>query len=211
MGHRHDHAHHHDHHHAHGHDHARDKLGNPSDLAAYLERLEGADRAAWQKPDDVVEALRLHPGDVACDLGCGPGYFTLRLARAVGPMGRVHALDAEPRMLELLRTRAGEAGMAHVHAHQATVPPEPVDCVLIVNAYHHFPDGPGTLRALASRLKEGGRIVNVDFHGGDLPIGPPPDHRVSRARFLEDVAAAGLRVDREEAFLQHQYFLVLTR
>lgn len=204
---------HHPQHHNHPHAHApgRDRLGNPSDLEAYLDRLENADRAAWQKPDDVVEALRLHPGDIACDVGSGPGYFTLRLARAVGPAGRVHALDAEPLMLDLLRSRVAAAGLRNVYPHAAPVPPEPVDCVLMVNAYHHFPDGPATLRALGSQLKPGGRIINVDFHGGDLPVGPPPEHRVPRARFLEETMRAGLRLEREEAFLQHQYFVVLVR
>ncbi len=196
-------------HHRPGHDH----LGNPEDLAAYLARLEGPDRVEWQKPDEVVARLGLRPGDVACDVGVGPGYFALRLARAVGPQGRVHAIDAEPRMIALLGERAREAGLGNVRPLLATdgagLPPEPVDVVLVVNTFHHFPDGVGYLRALASRLKPGGRIVNVDFHAGELPVGPPPEHKVSREAFVELARSAGLEVAREESFLPYQYFVVL--
>ncbi len=199
--------------HGHGHGHRHDRLGNPEDFAAYQARLEDPERVAWQKPDEVVAALRLAPGGVACDVGAGPGYFALRLARAVGPSGRVHAIDAEPRMLALLERRAREAGLANVQpllaADGAGLPPEPVDAVLIVNTFHHFPDGAGYLRALAGRLRPGGRIVNVDFHDGELPVGPPPEMKISRDAFLAVASRAGLAVAREETFLPYQYLVVL--
>lgn len=204
-------------HHGHGHGEdgpGRDRHGNPEDLAAYLEKLEGPDRAAWQRPDEVVAALGLREGAVACDTGAGPGYFTLRVARAVGPAGRVHAVDVEPRMIALLRERASAAGLENVHPLLAAegeppLPPEPCDVILLVNTFHHFHDGPATLRALASRLAPGGRLVNVDFHDGELPVGPPPDHRISREAFLASARAAGLEVVEEQRFLPYQYFLAL--
>lgn len=198
----------------HGHGHGgRDRHGNPEDLSGYLAKLEDPERVAWQKPDEVVAALGLRPGDVACDVGAGPGYFALRMARAVGPEGRVHAIDAEPRMLELLRARAAEAGLSNVRPLLATdgaaLPPEAVDVVLVVNTFHHFPDGATYLRRLAERLRSGGRIVNVDFHAGELPVGPPPDFRVSREDFLSTAAQAGLTVVEERTFLPYQYLVAL--
>lgn len=198
-----------------GHDEARrrDALGHPEDLATYLEKLESPERAAWQKPDEVVAALGLRPGGVAADAGAGPGYFALRLARAVGPSGRVYGIDAEPRMLELLARRAHDAGLSNVvpvHSDGVPLPPAACDVVLIVNAYHHFPDGPGTLRALAGRLAPAGRLAVVDFHP-DTPVGPPPEHLITREAFLDGVARAGLRVSREERFLPYQWFFFLER
>jgi cyclopropane fatty-acyl-phospholipid synthase-like methyltransferase len=191
----------------------RDIFGNPADLAHYLERLESPERTAWQKPDEVVTALRLAPGSLVCDVGAGPGYFTLRLARAVGATGKVYAIEAEPRMLDVLLDRLERAGIGNVQASLAAdgagLPPEPVDRILMVNAYHHFSAGVAYLRALKGCLRPGGAIVNVDFHGGELPIGPPPDHKVSRERFLEAAAAAGLEVVEERDFLPYQYFLAL--
>jgi ubiquinone/menaquinone biosynthesis C-methylase UbiE len=196
-----------------GHGHGRDRHGNPEDLAAYLARLEDPARVEWQKPDELVAALGLPPGGVACDAGAGPGYFAVRLARAVGPAGRVFAIDVEPRMIALLEQRSREAGVANIHPVLAPegdgLPPEPCDAILIVNTFHHFPDGPGTLRRLAARLKPGGRIVNVDFHAGELPVGPPADHKISREDFLTAAAAAGLEVAEERTFLPYQYFLAL--
>lgn len=191
---------------AHGH-------GNPFDHAAYLDRLESPERAAWQKPDEVVAALGLAAGAVVADVGAGPGYLTLRLARAVGPGGRVFGLDVDPRMTALLAERARAAGLANVEPvlepSGDALPPRPCDLILILNAFHHFPDGAGYLRRLAGALAAGGHIALIDFHEGDLPVGPPPEHRVTRVQIDRAVAAAGLRVTREVRFLPYQHFLLL--
>jgi SAM-dependent methyltransferase len=193
----------------------QDRHGNPEDLSAYLARLESPERAAWQKPDEVVAALGLRPGAVACDVGAGPGYFTLRLARAVGPGGRVYGVDVEPRMIRLLEERAAAAGLANVIPVLAPsgdgLPPEPCDLVLLVNAFHHFPDGPGYLARLAGALKPGGRLALVEFHEGDLPVGPPPEHRVTRAAIDVAVRAAGLHLVEAPALLPYQWLMVLAR
>ena len=195
-----------------GHVHAGyDRLGNPQDLAAYLARLEGEDRLAWQKPDEVIRLLGVKRGDRVCDVGVGPGYFALRLARAVGAQGEVYAFDAEPRMLEVLRQRMAQERLFHVHPILAEegMPPRPCDLVLVVNTFHHFRDGAGYLRRLARHLKPGGRIANIDFHKRDLPVGPPPEHRVAREDFLAVAREAGLRLAAEHEVLPYQYFLVL--
>lgn len=196
------------------HQHPGGSHGNPADLDAYAAHLESADRAAWQKPDEVVAALGLKPGQTACDVGAGPGYFTLRLARVVGADGRVFAVDVEPRLLSLLGERMAEAGLANVTPVLAR-PDDPLlplaacDVVLIVDTYHHFPDGPAYLRGLVRALRPGGRIANIDFHKRETPVGPPPARRVAREDFLRDAAAAGLTILSEETFLPHQYFVLL--
>jgi SAM-dependent methyltransferase len=192
----------------------RDRHGNPEDLAGYLARLEGEDRRAWQKPDRLVAALRLRPGDVACDVGVGPGYFALRMARAVGDRGVVYAIDVEPRMLEVLGERMREAGATNIRpilarAGRAALPPRRCDVILVVNTFHHFRAGALYLRRLAGRLAPGGRIVNVDFHRRETPVGPPIEHRVAREAFLDEAREAGLRLAREHLFLPWQYCLEL--
>jgi SAM-dependent methyltransferase len=197
-----------------GHDHHGTAHGNPADLGAYARTLLDPARDAWQKPDAVVAALGLRPGDVACDVGAGPGYFTLRLARAVGSRGHVYAVDVEPALLAALRDQLDAARIANVTpvlslAADPLLPRAACDVVLVVNTYHHFPDGPAYLRRLASSLRQGGRIVNVDFEKRPTPMGPPVARRVSREDFVADAAKAGLAVVGEPRLLDFQYVVVL--
>lgn len=222
-GHQHDHDHGHDHGHDHHHDHGPDAghphgpydaNRNPVDFDRYLGKLEDPEREAWQMPDRVVEALGLQEGDVACDVGAGPGYLALRMARAVGPGGAVYAIDVDPRMIETIGKRMRETGIENVHPILATggrggLPPRRCRAILIVNTYHHFPDGAAYLKRLAGRLAPGGRIVVVDFQRRPLPVGPPPGHKISRAGVAADARRAGLEVVRERRFLPYQYFLEL--
>jgi len=194
--------------------HGKDHHGNPADLDGYIARMEEPSRAAWQKPDEVVRALGLRPGQAACDVGAGPGYFSLRLARAVGEAGHVYAVDVEPRILSVLRDRVQSSNARNVTPvlslpDDALLPAASCDLILIVDTYHHFPDGPAYLRRLSRALRPGGRIANVDFHKRELPVGPPPEHKVAREAFLADATAAGLRLAEEHTFLPYQYFVVL--
>ena len=203
--------------HEHGHAHAHgpfDRHRNPEDFERYLGKLENPEREAWQMPDQVVEALALRPGDVACDVGAGPGYLALRMARAVGPSGAVFAIDVDRRMIDALGGRIRETGIENVHpilsdAKRGALPPRRCRVILVVNAFHHFPDRAGYLRRLAGRLGPEGRIVIVDFHRKQLPVGPPPDHKISRPGVAAEARRAGLEVVRERRFLPYQYFLEL--
>ena len=217
----------HDHDGGHGH-FQHGKHGNPEDLAEYIAKMEAPDRAEWQKPDEVLKALALKEGQVACDIGAGPGYFSLRLMRAVGERGQVFAVDVEPRILEVLKERVIAQGLRNVTPVLALdddplLPRAACDLILIVDTFHHLqghsappsfggvpvPDGAAYLKRLELSLKPGGRIANIDFHKRETPIGPPVEHRVSREDFLKSAQAAGLAVVDEPTFLPHQYFVIL--
>ncbi|MCU1277628.1 MAG: Methyltransferase type 11 [bacterium] len=183
--------------------------GNPDDLAAYVAKMEDPSRDQWQKPAAVVGALAVAPGETVCDVGAGPGYFALRLARAGA---RVFAVDVEPKLVELLRDRVRDAAVDGVTPvlglpDDPLVPPASCDLVLIVDTFHHFPDGVAYLRRLARLLRAGGRLVNIDFHARELPVGPSLKHKVAREEFLRIAEAAGFTLAREETFLPYQYFL----
>ena len=192
------------------------RYGNPADLARMIARQEDPGRAAWQKPLTVVRALGLRRGHVVADIGAGPGYFTKRLARAVGPSGHVYAVDAELAILDVLRERLTAAGLRNVtpvlgRGDDPLLPASSCDLALIVDTYHHFSAGPAFLRRVARALRPGGRLVNIDFAKRETPVGPPVDHRVSREHFLRDARRAGFVIAREHRSLPHQYFLVLRR
>jgi ubiquinone/menaquinone biosynthesis C-methylase UbiE len=195
-----------------GHGHA--KHGNPADLAAFIRRQLSPGRAAWQKPAAVMRALGLRRGEVVADMGAGPGYFTLRLARAVGASGHVYAVDPEAAVLQVLRRRLAAAGLSHVTPvlggdDDPALPAGRCALVLLVNAYHHVRRGRAFLGRLARALAPGGRIANIDFDRRDTPVGPPVKHRIDRDSFLRDARRAGLMVVATHDFLPYQYFVVL--
>jgi ubiquinone/menaquinone biosynthesis C-methylase UbiE len=207
----------HDHHHhggAHGEHRRHRNFGNSDDLARYIADLEGPSRAEWQKPDEVVRALALQPGQIVCDVGAGPGYFSLRLAKAVGDRGHVWALEVDPHIIQVLRDRIQSAGVRNVTPvlalpDAALLPPRSCDLVLMVETYHHLPDGPRCLSRLRHLLRDGGRLVNIDLHKRPLPFGPKVDHKVAREEFLADAELAELELVQEHEFLRDLYFLVL--
>jgi ubiquinone/menaquinone biosynthesis C-methylase UbiE len=187
----------------------------PEELKGALKRQLAPRRAKWQKPAALVRALGLRRGQVVAEIGSGPGYFTPRLARAVGPAGHVYAVDPEAAVLDVLRTRMKKAGVSNVtpvlgRDDDPLLPAGRCDVAVIINAYHHMHGGPAFLRRLVRRLGRGARVVNVDWNE-ESEFGPPPKRRVSRARFLRDARRAGLRLVAERAFLPHQYYLELRR
>lgn len=185
-----------------------------ADLAGYIASLEEPGRAEWQKPDEVVKALNLKPGDTLCDVGSGPGYFALRAARKLEPSGWVYAEDVEASMIDALRDRISQSRLSNVTPILG-LPDDPLlprgacDVILVVNTYHLFPNGPAFLRRLAKSLKPGGRLANIDFHKRETPQGPVLARRVARESFLADAQRGGFLLAREEKFLPYQYFLIL--
>ena len=187
----------------------------PEELKGALKRQLAPRRQKWQKPAAVVRALKLRRGQVIAEVGSGPGYFTPRLARAVGPSGHVYALDPEPAVLDVMRKRIKQAGVRNVtpvlsRDDDPLLPAGRCDLAIIINVYHHMHGGPAFLRRLVSRLARGARVINVDWDERS-EFGPPPKRRIPRARFLRDARKAGLRLVAERTFLPHQYFLELRR
>jgi ubiquinone/menaquinone biosynthesis C-methylase UbiE len=181
-------------------------------LAAYIAELEASDRARWQQPERVVETLRLEAGMTVADVGAGTGYFARRFAAAVGPKGKVLALDVEPGMLEELRFRA--PGVKNIETRRVDpdepgLGPESVDLVFICNTGHHLPDRVRYYSKLRQALRPGGRLVLIDFYKRELPVGPPVKEKISREETLGEAVAAGFRLLRSYTFLPYQYFLEL--
>jgi predicted methyltransferase len=187
----------------------------PKELAGALRRQLNPRRARWQKPATLVRALGLRRGQVVAEIGSGPGYFTPRLARAVGPSGHVYAVDPEEAVLNVLRRRLARRGVRNVtpvlgRDDDPLLPRGRCDLALLINVYHHMYGRVAFLRRLVAALPKSARVVNVDWNE-ETEFGPPPRRRVSRARFLRDARRAGLRLVADRRLLPHQYFLVLRR
>jgi arsenite methyltransferase len=166
----------------------------------------GPGRDSWQYPDRVVQVLSLRPGQRVADLGAGGGYFTFRLARAVGTGGRVYAVDTDPDMLWLVDDRVARERVGNVVTVAARPDgpelPEPVDLVLLVNAFHHLPDPAAFLPRLAGQLSPAGRVAVIEARPKWSYFGHATDPAVIRSA----MADAGFRLAEDHGFLPKQSF-----
>ena len=179
--------------------------------------LESPDRAAWQKPDQIMDALGIADGSKVADIGPGAGWFTIQLARRVGPNGVIYAEDIQRQMLEAIRRRVSREGLQNVQtvmgtAAEPNLPKGALDAILMVDVYGELEQPVTFLRNLALALKPNGRIGIVNYKPGQGGPGPSSNAnegiRVDSAVVETDVPAAGLRVVARES-LPFQYLLVL--
>jgi SAM-dependent methyltransferase len=185
----------------------------------YQAALEDPDRASWQKPQAVIKALALRPGEHVADIGAGTGYFTVPIARAVGPRGRVYAVDVARQMIDYLadrmhRERIGNIVPILAPSNNPTLPASGVDTVLIVNTYHHLDDRASYLAHLDEALAPGGRIVIIDFvpkPREERGFGPPLGMQLSRETVDAELSQAGFVPARVHDFLPEQYFVEYRR
>ena len=185
------------------------RLFPPEDLGL----LEAPDRDIWQHPEQIMDVLGIADGSVVADVGAGAGWFTIRLARRVGPNGVVYAEDVQPEMLAAIRRRVDAEGLTNVKwilgkGSDPHLPAKALDAVLIVDAYHEIEDRVPLLRNLAKALRPGGRIGVVDFKLEGSGPGPAMQERISPETVVNDAKSAGLRLLLQETFLPYQYFLI---
>jgi ubiquinone/menaquinone biosynthesis C-methylase UbiE len=187
------------------------RLFPPQDLGL----LEAPDRDQWQRPHRIMDALGVADGSVVADIGAGSGWFTIRLARRIGPRGLVYAQDVQPAMLNAISRRVQREGLNNVrpvlgHGADPNLPSGRLDAALLVDAFHEIEDRVTMLTNIARALKPHGRIGVVDFRPEGSGPGPDPEERVSPAEVIRNAERAGLRLVRSEEFLPFQYFLIFT-
>jgi predicted methyltransferase len=189
------------------------RLFAPQDLGL----LEPPDREAWQKPDQVMDALHVADGTVVADLGAGGGWFTVRLARRVGRNGRVYAVDVQRLMKEAIERRVQREGYTNVTTilgddDDPRLPADGrTDAVLIVDAFHEMENPVRMLQNVSRTLKPQGRIGIIDYRPGEGGPGPRAEDRVPPHVVVADAGAAGLKLIEQHTFLPYQYFLIFGR
>lgn len=164
---------------------------------AHANRLEDPERLRWLPPNEIVEALRIQPGTVVADVGAGTGYFALPLARAVGPAGKIVAVDAQQEMLALLEKKLNAPELAHVElvqaeAHETSLQAGSCALVFLANIWHEFDDRKAVLHEAMRILQPGGRVAILDWRTDVEPeAGPPLDHRIAAAHTERELREAG--------------------
>lgn len=159
-------------------------------------------RESRQREEDcrlLLEALDLKAGQTICDLGCGNGFYTLELARRVGPKGIVYAVDIQPEMLRMLAEAAGREGLTNIRPVLGTaidprLPDAAVDLCLCVDVYHEFSHPEPMLARIRQSLAGGGRLALVEFRGEDPAVPIKPLHKMTKEQIRRELEAAGFRV-----------------
>lgn len=176
---------------------------------------EGWGRDSWQQPERVVRELDLRPGDRVADLGAGGGYFTFRLADAVGPAGRVYAVDVDGGMVEYVNGQATKRGYGNVEGvlgayDDPRLPDDGVDLIFTCDTYHHLEDRSEYFKRAARHLRPDGRIAIVDYSGKGWFI-RLLGHFTAPEVIREEMESAGYRLEKSLDFIDRQSFQIFVR
>jgi SAM-dependent methyltransferase len=183
------------------------------EAADWLERPE---RVSEERPDLLLPALKLTAGNTVADIGCGSGYYTRRLAKAVGTNGLVLAVDIQPEMLDLLTNKLAAEGIFNVKPVLGTItdpklPQASVDLILLVDVYHEFDHPFEMVEAMSRALKPGGRIVFVEFRAEDPDVPIKRVHKMSEAQVRREMSVHPLAWVETIGILPQQHVVVFRR
>ncbi|MEW6210593.1 MAG: methyltransferase domain-containing protein [Acidobacteriota bacterium] len=172
-------------------------------------QTQSSSRDRWQKPDEVIRAMGLRPGQIVVDIGAGDGYFTRRFAAAVAPDGRAIGIDIDPSSIRSLMADAKRWGLANyearlVPADDPMLEPQSVDVVFLCDTYHEIEKRVEYFSRVKKSLRAGGKLVVVDF----VKDKDNPKHSIEKETVIEELRQAGYRLAREFDFLlPRQFFL----
>jgi len=183
------------------------------DGAGWLDRPE---REAEEAPDQALDALGIRAGMVLADVGAGTGYMSLRMARRVGPTGKVYANDLQPEMLQKLRAKSQREKLSNVETVQGTesdpkLPPNTMDLVLLVDVYHEFSQPQAMLDKIRESLKPDGRLVLLEYRKEDPRVPIRPEHKMSVAEVKTEVEAEGYKLDQVIEKLPRQHIIIFRK
>lgn len=147
----------------------KDFLDPALDPQKFVERFETESREIFTERAAIASMVGLKPGQSMADIGAGTGLFTLPFAEAVGPKGRVYAVDIAPAFVERIEQLAAERGVRNVEGvvcaeDDARLPKDSIDVAFVCDTYHHFEYPAQTLASIHRALRKGGELVVVEFH-----------------------------------------------
>lgn len=178
--------------------------------------LVRSERELEEEPDKALDSLDIVKGSTVADIGAGVGYFTERLARRVGPQGRVFATDIQPRMLSTLKENLSKRGIKNVETILARIddpklPPASCDLILLVDVYHEFSEPEAMLRGMRAALKPTGRLVLLEYRAEDPSIPIRPEHKMTVRQVLDELQPEGFTLDKKLDVLPRQHILIFKK
>jgi len=178
--------------------------------------LDRAERVTEEEPDMALDAIKLVQGSTVADVGAGSGYMTVKMAKRVGPGGKVYANDIQPEMLARLRQRLVREKITNVEmvlgtADDPKLPPAALDLILMVDVYHEFSEPQTMLQRMRDALKPDGRLVLLEYRKEDPAIPIRLEHKMSVAEAKLEVEAEGYTLARVDEVLPRQHILVFAK
>lgn len=170
-------------------------------------------RGSWQQTDRVVGDLNLKAGASVADIGCGSGYFTFHLAKAVGDAGKVYATEISEKALKPVADRVARDKIANVvpvrsDPTDTKLKADSLDAAFICNVLHHVPAGARAplVKDIVKAIKPGGVFFIVDWRV-DAKVKNDPKNRIPKDDLIKLAKDAGLELDAEFFYLVNQVFL----
>jgi predicted methyltransferase len=185
-------------------------------IATSASWMDRASREQEEAPEQALRLLGIQPGMVIADVGAGSGYMTIRLARLVGPNGKVYANDIQGNLLRIVRQKAHAEQLSNVEAVQGTetdthLPDNAFDLALMVDVYHEFRHPQEMLRSIRRALKTDGQLVFIEYRKEDPTIPIADAHRMSVGEIRSEVQAEGFVFDRMVEELPRQHIIVFRK
>ena len=181
--------------------------------APWLDRREREDE---ENPDLAIRLLRIRKGATVADIGAGSGYISIRMAKTVGPMGKVYASDIQQGMLELLQQNVRKAKLDNVipvlgAIDDPKLPADSLDLAIMVDVYHEFSEPQKMLQRIREALKADGRLVLLEYRAEDATVPILPDHKMTKAQVKQEVEHEGFRQSRVYDDLPWQHLFIFTK
>jgi ubiquinone/menaquinone biosynthesis C-methylase UbiE len=186
---------------------------NP-DVKGFLKKFEVESREIYAKRQEIVAACQLKPGMAVADVGAGTGLFTRLFGKAVGPRGKVFAVDIAPLFIRHIEKTCGDAGLKNVvgvvcSQISVKLPPESVDLVFVCDTYHHFEFPFKTMGSIHQALRPGGQVVLIDFRRikGQSSDWIMNHVRAGQEVFVREIVSSGFKVVDEQKLLKENYLM----
>ena len=179
-------------------------LSKDLDVKTWVERFSSESREVYTLRDEIVKRLDLKPGAAIADIGAGTGIFLAPFSDAVGPKGKLYAVDIAPNFLEYLRGRVETEGLSQAEVvtgleDSIGLPEASIDAAFICDTYHHFEYPQRSLASIRSAIRPGGSLFIVDFHripgvSSEFILG---HLRAGQGIFVSEILTAGFVLEEE--------------
>lgn len=179
----------------------------------WIKVLESPARIAGLRTSEVIARIKIAPGNVIADLGAGSGPFEVPFAQAVGPTGKVYAVDIDRSFFPHIEAKTKAAGVTNVvmvlgGASDPQLPTADVDVAFIHDVLHHINDRPAFLKALSKYLKPSGRVVIIEYIPEQSPHKDEPALLVSKAQAATWLTDAGFKPLDDITLFTDKWFVV---